>query len=192
MNHVTHLTDSCHTYGRVMSHIWMSHVTHMNESHLTDTLVNICPLVSPNLSLVSRLSFLTDSHTAFSPVSFLTRECIRFLGSEFSSSLIHTCAIWFTPHAFIHVRHDSYVWHHSHTWDSHVPDYLLRDSHVLDFSLPRHVGRDLFSRDKFSVQTLSLCERWTKTLLKKKSLKHSHWDCNSPKQTVFSKSLYFH
>ena len=32
MSHVTHLYESCHTYERVLSHIWMSHVTHMNES----------------------------------------------------------------------------------------------------------------------------------------------------------------
>ena len=31
MSHVTHMNESCHTYEWVMSHIWMSHVTHMNE-----------------------------------------------------------------------------------------------------------------------------------------------------------------
>jgi len=30
--HVTHLNESCHTYEWVISHIWMSHITHMNES----------------------------------------------------------------------------------------------------------------------------------------------------------------
>ena len=40
MSHVTHMNESCHThewvmshtYEWVMSHMWMSHVTHMNES----------------------------------------------------------------------------------------------------------------------------------------------------------------
>jgi len=32
MRHVTHMNESCYTYEWVMSHIWMSHVTHMNES----------------------------------------------------------------------------------------------------------------------------------------------------------------
>ena len=32
MSHVTHMKASCHTYEWVMSHICMSHVTHMNES----------------------------------------------------------------------------------------------------------------------------------------------------------------
>jgi len=32
MNHVTRINESCHTDGWVMSHIWMSHVTQMDES----------------------------------------------------------------------------------------------------------------------------------------------------------------
>jgi len=32
MNHVTHTNESCHTYEWVMSQMRMSHVTHMNES----------------------------------------------------------------------------------------------------------------------------------------------------------------
>ena len=31
-SHVAHMNESCHTYEWVMSHIWMSRVTHMNES----------------------------------------------------------------------------------------------------------------------------------------------------------------
>jgi len=32
MCHVTHMTESWHTYEWGMSHIWMSHVTHINEA----------------------------------------------------------------------------------------------------------------------------------------------------------------
>ena len=32
MRHVTHMNEPCHKYEWAMSHIWMSHVTHMNES----------------------------------------------------------------------------------------------------------------------------------------------------------------
>ena len=32
MSHVTHMNELCHTYGWVMSHIWMRHITRMNES----------------------------------------------------------------------------------------------------------------------------------------------------------------
>jgi len=37
MSHVTHIDESCHTYERVTSHIWMSLVTHMKESCHTYT-----------------------------------------------------------------------------------------------------------------------------------------------------------
>jgi len=49
MSHVSHMNESCHTYEWVMSHIWMSHVSHsiphiwmrhashMNESRHTHT-----------------------------------------------------------------------------------------------------------------------------------------------------------
>ena len=32
MSHVTYMNESCRTYEWVMLHIWMSHVTYMNES----------------------------------------------------------------------------------------------------------------------------------------------------------------
>ena len=32
MSHVTHMNESFHTYEWTMSHIWISHVTHMTES----------------------------------------------------------------------------------------------------------------------------------------------------------------
>ena len=31
ISNVTQTNESCHTNGRVISHLWMSHVTHMNE-----------------------------------------------------------------------------------------------------------------------------------------------------------------
>jgi len=35
MSHVTHMNESCHTHEWAMSHTWMSHVKHMNESYHT-------------------------------------------------------------------------------------------------------------------------------------------------------------
>jgi len=35
LSHVSHMNESCLTYEWVMEHIWMSHGTHMNESCLT-------------------------------------------------------------------------------------------------------------------------------------------------------------
>ena len=34
LSHVTHMNESCHTYAWATSHIYMIHVTHMNESHI--------------------------------------------------------------------------------------------------------------------------------------------------------------
>ena len=34
-SHVTHMNESCHTYEWVMSHMWRSHVTHVKESRHT-------------------------------------------------------------------------------------------------------------------------------------------------------------
>jgi len=35
MSHVTHMNESCHTYEWVMSHVWMSHGTHINVSYFS-------------------------------------------------------------------------------------------------------------------------------------------------------------
>jgi len=37
MSHVTHMNESCHTYEWVMSHIWMSHVRDVTHKHNTHT-----------------------------------------------------------------------------------------------------------------------------------------------------------
>jgi len=42
MSHVTHVNESCHTYRWVMSHMSMSHVTHVNESrHAREWVVSV-------------------------------------------------------------------------------------------------------------------------------------------------------
>jgi len=40
MSHVPHMNVACHTHEWVTSHIWMRHVTHMNESRQTYKCVN--------------------------------------------------------------------------------------------------------------------------------------------------------
>ena len=41
MSHVTHMNESCHTYEWVMSHIWMSHVTHIYASLLHEWVLSL-------------------------------------------------------------------------------------------------------------------------------------------------------
>jgi len=41
MSHVTHINESCHTYKWVMAHIYMSHVTRMTEScHIYESVMS--------------------------------------------------------------------------------------------------------------------------------------------------------
>jgi len=57
----THINESCHTYERVMSHIWMSHVTHMNAScHIHEWL----------------MSYMWTMHVTRMNVSCHTYECV--------------------------------------------------------------------------------------------------------------------
>ena len=61
MSHVTQMNESSHTYERVKSHIWMSHVTQTNESCHTYEWVHI---KSHNFFLCVCTATLTATHTA--------------------------------------------------------------------------------------------------------------------------------
>jgi len=44
-SHVTHVNESCHTYERVMTHMWMSRVASMNESCLIyECVMSLCDM----------------------------------------------------------------------------------------------------------------------------------------------------
>jgi len=48
MSHVTYVNESCHTCGWFMLHMWMSHVTHVNEScHALERVVTYDTLSDP-------------------------------------------------------------------------------------------------------------------------------------------------
>ena len=65
MSHVTYMNESCHIYERVMSHIWMSHTTYMNES---------CHIKIWGLSFVT-LRRLVMSHIWMSHVTHMNEPC---------------------------------------------------------------------------------------------------------------------
>ena len=90
MSHVTHMSESCRTYEWVMSHIWMSHVTHMNESCHTYEWV---------------MSHIYDS---FICVTWLIQMCAMTHSYVWHDSFI--CVTW-----LIHMcdMTHSYVWHDS-------------------------------------------------------------------------------
>ena len=97
------MNESCHTYEWVMSHLWMSHVTHMDESCHTHT----CQ--TDDQMFVSTTEWVM-SHTN---KSCHTCKCQR--------DKLDACGI----DPMSHVTHmnescHTYEWDMSHTWMSHV------------------------------------------------------------------------
>ena len=92
MSHVTHMNESCHTYEWVMSHIWMSHVAHITKSCHTRTERHTGLILSrnclPSLSCmcVPWLSCdMTHPRLSMGPV-WLSLSCVTWL--------IHMCVAW--------------------------------------------------------------------------------------------------
>ena len=89
MSRVTHMNESCHTYEWVTSHIWMSHVTLMNESCHTYEWVM--------------------SHIWMSHVTHMNESCHTY------EWLIHMCDmthsyVWHLSRTAPHKKTHSYVW----------------------------------------------------------------------------------
>ena len=105
MSHVTHMNESCHTYEWVMSHIWMSHVTHMNESRHTYEWVM-------SHIWMSHVTYMNEScHTSGSPSHQppIAARLSCFLDRwhallQYVIRLLHTCDM---THS--HVWHDSFI-----------------------------------------------------------------------------------
>ena len=72
MSHVTHMNESCHTYGWVMSHIWMSHVTHRNVSCHTYE----CVMCNKRPSLRYSLHLLHSNCQLSSHVTRMNESCL--------------------------------------------------------------------------------------------------------------------
>jgi len=89
MSHVTHVDESCHTYEWVMSHMWMSHVTHVNES------CHICEWVMSHVWM----SYVTHTN------------------DELNINEGFMCNIWKS-----HVPH--YTWVMGHIWMSYVMGHI--------------------------------------------------------------------
>ena len=118
MSHVTHTNESCRTYDRVISHIWMSHATHMIESRHTYEWV---------------MSHVWSSHVTH------MNECARLLlvksvcpalGTRHDSSECNIARAWAIsrdrsiPYIYqslvsaislVHVTWLTHMWHDSHT-----------------------------------------------------------------------------
>ena len=118
-SHVTHMNEACHTYAWAMLHVWMSHVTHMNES---------CPTYEGVMSHIWR------SHVTHMNESCHTCECVMAL--VWMSHVTHmkeSCHTyeWVMSHMLMsHVTHmiescPTYEGVMSHIWMSHVTWFVV-------------------------------------------------------------------
>ena len=105
MSRITRMNESYHTYGWVMSHIWMSHVRHTNESYHTYELVTLHVWSSQRRDETPGISQITPREAR---VSWMTQA------TDMDVSC-HTCK-WVMSHERMrsdpmhsYVRHDSFV-----------------------------------------------------------------------------------
>jgi len=99
---VTRMNESCHTYEWVMSHVWMSYVTCMNESHMSHR--NECGI------LVQSVAHLHVWHDSFIFVPWLIHMCDMTHSYVWNDSFI--CVTWVIHMCDVthsHVCRDSFI-----------------------------------------------------------------------------------
>jgi len=99
MSHVTHVTsvpESCHICDWVMSHIWLSHVTH--QSHVTQT-IESCTNHTP------------ESHTTFMYVTQQGTHVYIYVCHELCIRVTHYIyvPVWRVTRRTIYMGHDPYI-----------------------------------------------------------------------------------
>jgi len=99
MRHVTHMNESHHTYGWVMSHIWVSHVTRINASCHTYEWVT--------------------SHIWMSHVTRMSESC-----HTYKCVISH---VWMSDAMYINTSHVTCGWVMSHIW---IVDLFLWNSEI--------------------------------------------------------------
>ena len=138
------MNEACHTYEWVMSHIWMSHVTHMNESFHTDECVmSLCDMNTSchthvNESCHTHVNGLCPTHVNESchtqevlQQQVMSHTCERVMSHTCERVMSHTCSRVMShtggPTTRSHVTHmcmcDSNVSCHTYErviWTSHV------------------------------------------------------------------------
>ena len=100
MSHVTRMNESCHTYEWVMSHIWINHVTRMNQSCHTDE----WDMSHIWISHVPRMN--ESCHTYESVMSHIWISHV----TRMNAGLVHMCDVT-RSHTHSHATHTwRYVW----------------------------------------------------------------------------------
>ena len=93
ISHVTHVNESCHTCGWVMSHMWMSHVTPRNKS-------------------CSARSASTHTNEIYIYMCIYVYICIY----RYIYVYIHTYTYIYI-HIYIHIYMYTYICTHTHKWE---------------------------------------------------------------------------
>ena len=131
--HVTHMSESCHTYEWVMSHIWMSHVTHMSESchtyewvtshiwmsYITMWLVHVNESCRTHEFVMSRLAHSNESYHSYESLRHSTHMNESYHTYEWVIFLIWTSHMTHMNELYHHITR-SYEWVMSHIWMRHV------------------------------------------------------------------------
>ena len=127
MSHVTHMNESCHTYECVMSHIWMRHVTHMNEScHTYECALPCATRTWAHAMLHIRISHicLCSMYVCMCYVTHMNGSCCLRGIFAARTQVLRLYAVWMGHVLDVcHTRERFMVTNRqvmSHAWTSHV------------------------------------------------------------------------
>jgi len=150
MSHVTHMNESCHTYEWVMSHIWMSHVTHINEPCHTYQWVmshiwmsHVTHKNEPCHTYEWVMSHISMSHATHMNEPFHTYEWVM---SHIEWVMSHIWMIHATyllrQHIATQTKHGN-TWKNSHIYISHFTQrYLCVSFYHATLVFMPHTSRD--------------------------------------------------
>jgi len=144
MSHDTHMNESRHTYEWVMTHIWMSHDTHMNESWHTHEWVMTHIWMSHD-------THMNESRHTYEWVLthiWMSHDTPTWMRHGTHARVIsHTCMSDITH---MHESRHTYSWDVSHTRMNHVT-HMDATYRVIDLSIYLHVCDTMHSCEQHDV-----------------------------------------
>jgi len=106
MSHVTRMNESCHTYERVMSYVWMSRATHMNESCRTYEW------------FMSHIWMTHVTHECFMPHTWMIQ--VTHMNESCRTYEWVMPHVWMSQAARMNESCRTYEWVMPHVWMSHA------------------------------------------------------------------------
>jgi len=144
---ITHARESCHTYKRVMSHLWTRHVTRMNES--CQTYGRVVLKYERVMSIACQMNERVMSNVWTSHVKDMEELCHRRRPCEqrvlscmshvsHMNKLCHTEYFTSAMHIDIHIYQITLHIYMSHTCNGHVSSTYCR-TWVMSHVWMRHI-----------------------------------------------------